>query len=388
MHIMADKKRPNVGKTALLLLLPVVLFSCRKDDDMEFPQPIAHTVLVYMAAGNNLYQYATKNIEAMSKTMVKSNDGKMVVFLDTPGPDSPRLIEVDDNYTGINSNVVKYYNNLNSIDKVNMRNIINDVIRLFPARQYTLILWSHATGWLPKGTPLQYVKTLRAIGVELKSFGKDGVEEMDIADLSEAIPDNVFNTIIFDACFMGGVEVLCEFINKADYVIASPTEILAQGFPYQKITPLLFASADKPVMWAEAFFEHYNSQEGAYKSATVGVVNISEFKNLLNMLSGFQWNENTIDVTEIQCYDRTKTGIFFDFNDYVRQLCVNDSDFREYLEQYNKTVVYSNHTKSFVNVFDINSCSGLNCFIPHDDLHSELIAAYQQTKFYNRVFNN
>jgi hypothetical protein len=339
-----------------------------------------------MIADNNLYKYAIKNLEDMSAAWNKNNDGKMIVFLDTPEPDTPRLIEIDGHYTDINSNAVKYYDDLNSLDAVNMRNIINDVVRQFPAKQYTLILWSHATGWLPKGTTLNYTRNLINDAVALKSFGKDGVEEMDIADLSESIPDNVFNTIVFDACFMGGIEVLCEFIDKANYVIASPTEILAQGFPYQKITPLLFTHADKPELWAESFFEHYNSQEGAYKSATVGVVDISELKTLLNILKSFQLNENSVDIAEIQCYDRTTSGMFFDFNDYVEQLCVDENDFQKYLEQYNKTVIYSNYTTSFVNVFDINSCSGLNCFIPSHSLRDNLISHYQQTKFYNTVF--
>ncbi|MDR1595053.1 MAG: hypothetical protein LBS43_11310 [Prevotellaceae bacterium] len=368
----------------LIFFLLVVFISCRKDDDPEYPQPVAHTVLVYMVADNNLYKYATKNLEDMSEAWNKNNNGKMIVFLDVPEPDVPRLIEIDGNYTDVNSNAVKYYDDLNSLEKVNMRNIINDVIRMFPAKQYTLILWSHATGWLPKGAALNYTRNLHA--VELKSFGKDGVEEMDIADLSEAIPDNVFSTIVFDACFMSGIEVLCEFIDKANYVIASPTEILAQGFPYQKITPLLFTHSNRPAIWAESFFEHYNSQEGAYQSATVGVVDISELKTLLNILKDFQLNENSIDITKIQCYDRTKTGMFFDFNDYVKQLCIHENDFRKYLEQYNKTVIYSNYTTSFVNVFDINSCSGLNCFIPSHSLRDDLISHYQQTRFYNTVF--
>jgi hypothetical protein len=384
--IMTDNRnRERLGNRLLAVLLFIILFSsCRRDEEPEFIQPVAHTVLVYMVADNNLYKYATKNIEDMSTAWSKSHQGKMIVFLDPPESDSPRLIEIDDNYRDINSNAVKYYDNLNSLDKVNMRNIINDVIRMYPARRYTLILWSHATGWLPKGTSLVYTRNLQA--VELKSFGKDGAEEMDIVDLSDAVPDNVFHTIIFDACFMGGIEVLCEFVNKAGYIIASPTEILAQGFPYQKITPLLFSHIDEPVLWAETFFEHYNSQEGAYKSATVGAVNISELGNLLNILKSMQFNENAVDISEIQCYDRTRNGMFFDFNGYIKQLCVNENDFQQYLEQYNKTVIYSNYTKSFVDVFDINSCSGLNCFIPSNNFQEDLTSHYQQTGFYNTVF--
>ncbi|MDR0682677.1 MAG: hypothetical protein LBG15_12665 [Dysgonamonadaceae bacterium] len=372
------------NRVIIVLLFIIVFFSCRKDDESGIIQPVAHTVLVYMVADNSLYKYATKNIEDMSAVWNKNYKGKMIVFLDPPEFDNPRLIEIDENYMDINSNVVKHYENLNSLDKVNMRNIISDVIRLFPAQRYTLILWSHATGWLPKGASLSYTKNLQAT-IELKSFGKDGVEEMDIVDLSDAVPNNVFNTIIFDACFMGGIEVLCEFINKSDYIIASPTEILAQGFPYQKITPLLFSHSDEPELWAETFFEHYNSQEGAYKSATVGVVKTSELNNLLYVLKNFQIDENSINMTDIQCYDRTTNGMFFDFNDYVRQMCTNENDFQQYLEQYNKTVIYSNYTKSFVDVFDINSCSGLNCFIPSNNFHEDLISHYQQTNFYKIV---
>ncbi|MDR2010339.1 MAG: hypothetical protein LBQ22_07645 [Bacteroidales bacterium] len=379
-----NKEKVRNRLLAVLLFITVFLSSCSRDDGPEFIQPVAHTVLVYMVADNNLYKYATKNIEDMSAAWSKSHKGKMIIFLDPPESDSPRLIEINSNYVDINSNAVKYYENLNSLDRNSMRNIINDVIRMFPARRYTLILWSHATGWLPEGTALSYTKNLQA--VELKSFGKDGVEEMDIADLSDAVPDNVFNTIIFDACFMGGIEVLCEFVDKAAYIIASPTEILAQGFPYQKITPLLFSDTDEPALLGETFFEHYNSQEGAYKSATVGVVKTSELKNLLNVLKSFQLTENPVDMTEIQCYDRTRNGMFFDFNGYIKQLCVNENDFQQYLEQYNKTVFYSNYTKSFADVFDINSCSGLNCFIPSGNFHEDLISHYQQTGFYNTVF--
>ncbi|MDR1897818.1 MAG: hypothetical protein LBR10_13620 [Prevotellaceae bacterium] len=94
-----------------------------------------------------------------------------------------------------------------------------------------------------------------------------------------------------------------------------------------------------------------------------------------------------VDITKIQCYDRTQTGLFFDFNDYVKQLCTNEQDRQQYLEQYSKTVIYSNHTDSFVNIFDINSCSGLNCFVPLDNLYKFLIPDYRKTGFYNSIFN-
>lgn len=33
---------------------------------------------------------------------------------------------------------------------------------------------------------------------------------------------------------MGGIEVAYELRNKTDYMIASPAEVISNGFPYEK----------------------------------------------------------------------------------------------------------------------------------------------------------
>jgi hypothetical protein len=62
---------------------------------------------------------------------------------------------------------------------------------------------------------------------------------MELADFANAIPYKL-DFIIFDACFMGSVEVCYELKDKAEYIVASPTEILSPGFVYSSMMQHLF----------------------------------------------------------------------------------------------------------------------------------------------------
>ena len=62
---------------------------------------------------------------------------------------------------------------------------------------------------------------------------------MEITELAAALPHN-YEFILFDCCLMGGIEVAYEFKDKCEYMLFSPTEILADGFPYEKMFDPIF----------------------------------------------------------------------------------------------------------------------------------------------------
>ena len=86
------------------------------------------------------------------------------------------------------------------------------------------------------GTP-----DVKSIGVQ--NISKSELIEIDITDLAEAIPMNM-DYIIFDACFMGGVEVAYELMEKCDKMVFSQTEILADGMDYKTMCSYLFAAGE------------------------------------------------------------------------------------------------------------------------------------------------
>lgn len=65
--------------------------------------------------------------------------------------------------------------------------------------------------------------------------GKDMPEgmthaEMELDEFAAAIPDGTLDFIIFEACLMAGVEVAYALRGKAEYLLASPAEIISPGF--------------------------------------------------------------------------------------------------------------------------------------------------------------
>ena len=90
-----------------------------------------------------------------------------------------------------------------------LKRVINDVTRLYPAKSYGLIVFSHGSGWLP---PHTLVNGSRSIII-------DNDNEMEITDFAMALPDHLFEFIIFEACNMAGIEVAYELRNKAAYIM-------------------------------------------------------------------------------------------------------------------------------------------------------------------------
>jgi hypothetical protein len=60
------------------------------------------------------------------------------------------------------------YQEFNSADVMQLRQVLNDIIQMYPAENYGLVLWSHAIS-LASGKH----------AIELKSFGKDGSKQMN-----------------------------------------------------------------------------------------------------------------------------------------------------------------------------------------------------------------
>jgi hypothetical protein len=159
----------------LFLLLPC----CSKGKEELVPR----TVIAYIAADNDLWSDALDDVEEMQRGF-SPNGVQLVAFID-PAGEPPYLLEMASN----SSRRVKTYAELNSCDAAQMRQTLSEIIGMYPAERYGLILWSHGTSWLPANHLL-------------KSFGQDGDSQLNIPELAEALPLK-FDFILLDACLMG-----------------------------------------------------------------------------------------------------------------------------------------------------------------------------------------
>jgi hypothetical protein len=74
---------------------------------------------------------------------------------------------------------------------------------------------------------------------------------------------------LMDACLMGSVEVAYELRNKADFIIASPTEVIYMGYPYDRIIPELTRKQPDLKKVASDYFNFYNEMPGIFRSASI-----------------------------------------------------------------------------------------------------------------------
>jgi hypothetical protein len=116
-----------------------------------------------MSADNNLYKNAKSDINEMLENQ-EIFDGNLIVYLDAPSwsEDSiPKLFKIQSGKIY----PVKQYNKHNSATGDVLQTVINDVVKMFEAKSYGLVLWSHGTGWLPKNSYENFTKSLFATNI-------------------------------------------------------------------------------------------------------------------------------------------------------------------------------------------------------------------------------
>ncbi|ERJ58028.1 hypothetical protein M472_04550 [Sphingobacterium paucimobilis HER1398] len=338
------------------ILTTLLLWSCAKDE----PIPTNYrTVMVYMAANNDLASDAYVNLNQMEESF-RGNEGKLIVYARIFGQ-APKLYEVvADNTPDIRSKVLKTYGDHNSSDPTVMKMIFDDMKRLAPAESYGAILWSHATNWASASA---------YAAPRTRSFGDDNRESMDVQDLKTALPQGL-DFLIFDACSMASVEVLYELRQVTPYILASPTEVLSVGMPYHHISTFLFERDVKQGLMsvAKAYVDYYETKEGLERSATFSLVATEslakvaqETKRLLVDNSGMI---PQIDRQKIQRLDMDPFSITpaFDFVDMLEK-SFPDNELIELKQAIGEAVIFKASTSHFLGT-PITAFSGLSCYVP------------------------
>lgn len=296
--------------TCLLALIQ----SCG-DAVAPIPPLKGRTVIACLAGNNNLSDEAYENINQM-EAAIGDVDGHLIVYARLKNI-APALYKIiPDHSEQIRSQKIKSYLAHDSSDPAVMHQVIAEIKAAYPAQSYGLILWSHASGWIPTGYE----------GIKLKSFGDDNGSTMDIKQLRHALPDDL-DFILFDACYMASVEVLYEIREKAKYFIASLGEVLANGKPYSEMTNDLFLpTADASLRIAQKYHAHYNSKSGFYRSATVSVINARELLTMPD-ISRRLLHSHTSPYADL----RRNTVQRMDFERYGNALIA--SDFKDFMQQ-------------------------------------------------------
>ena len=360
------------------VILFFFLVSCEKND-VE-PQK-TRTLMVYLAGDNNLSGHMQKNISSMMSAWKKSYNANIVIYFDAPNA-APELYTFRFNGKEVEKQVLKTYEEMDSADPEVLKKILNEMQDLYPSDSYGLILGSHASGWIPSGGFGRSSRMLYAEPVLTRSFGTDytGPNEMDTRDMAKAIPFNKENLefILFDACLMSSIEVLYDLRDKAKYVIASPAELPAPGFPYNRVMPYFWGKGtdlEKDlVKVCDEFWDYYNTYNAANRFGTIALIKMDGMEHLFDLtrevLQGKKENVATIDKNAVYCYPMVeyfKYDRFFDLGEYMKYMTEGREglykEYRDFLD--NQVVIYKNVTNPFYYTeIPEEKFSGIATYIP------------------------
>lgn len=263
----------------------LLLFGCSKEEGDNFlsMEKGRRTVLMYVSAQNSLgyrryHQKDSLEIER-GKRFIADND-RLLVYVDDAH--LPRIYRYKKN--GKPELVRQWKQEANSSSPATLSNVLSWMKQYYPAEEYGLVMWSHATGWLPS-TNCDYTRMRMQLRPETFSFGIDVGEDgnmsrdeaadgqtgaqMNVDDLANAVAQSGVHLkyLFFDACLMQSLEVCYSLRNVTDYVIGGPVQIPACGGNYEHLLEKgLFTQAEKDIV--ETYYrdaaEGFNDYDSDY----------------------------------------------------------------------------------------------------------------------------
>lgn len=364
-HFSITHKRPIAMRLFTILFSCILFVTC----ESENPKTITpkRTLLVYLAGDNNLSEEVKQKSDALLSGWQPSL-GELLILADSHTGSSPYLLKAQKVHNQITYDTIKYYQETNSASSSLLSSTIEDMKNIAPAESYGLILFSHATGWLPQGA-FNNPTTWQPSTTQVRSIFLDLNNEMELNDFANAIPDNLFDFIAFDMCFMAGIEVAYALRNKTPFLLASAAEILSPGFTplYQNNLYRLYQDKADLTGFAEEFYNYYNNQSGLYRSATISVIRTNLIEDIKTLTQRLEINRTAIPYG-IQYYDRNgEPHLFYDFKQYLTQLTDDENDLTYISNLFDSTVIYKKNTEKMINI-NINTHSGLSVYIPQSTL--------------------
>ena len=242
-------KKQTPGKWSHLFLFVVSLFlvfliaGCTQgittSPEVE-DEPIAKrtwTILVYMGADNSLDYAGWVDINEMEKAGSSDSVNIIVQFDHTganfgeKGAQRYYISRNSDATVGdIKSPEIENLGNTNMGDPDTLVNFIEWGMKNYPANKYAVILWNHGSGW--RGDARSSITK----GIISDDSYNDELTQLEVKEAFQRIykfnDSKKLEFIGFDACLMGGIEVVDSLKGFGKYYVGSSRSEPAYGWDY------------------------------------------------------------------------------------------------------------------------------------------------------------
>lgn len=384
----------------LILFAIIVLASCGGNDDPVnpvkpfVPTKTKNTLFVFMPytannnGGNSLYYSLKGNIEDMERAIEQEKGlgkSQLIVFI-SENIKTSHLI-----YIGYNKNkgkcqrdTLKTYTDYDYTIPDGITSLLTTIKQMAPADNYSMIIGCHGEGWMPKPKSTQ-----------TRYFGGTAIP-IDISNFNEGIKNAgmKMNFILFDDCYMSGIEVAYQLRESSNYLIASTSEMIAYGIPYHIILKyLLYDTPDYDALCRDftSFYKTYTYNLTPMPYGTIAVTDLgyteemATFMKTVNSTHTFDIDKID-DVQDLDVEHYTPT-VYFDFGSYLRVLCGDDATtYAEGTKLLDKLVPYKGTTGMIYSgagnkSLKLKEYSGLTISDP--SINSSAIKTKKQTAWWN-----
>ncbi len=396
-----------VRRVGVIFLLLVMLVSCDrtpmpspvKPDVIEKGDTARRTLLVYMMAENSLNGYTSSDISEIRRAVPQiPSDCRIFVYVDDS--DAPKLTHyyrMTDGEVG-SVDVDVFTKDVCSSDTAALGVVLDCILDGYPTGELDMVLWSHGDGWLP-----DYARNsapCRTIGIDNgrntnSNLTTRAIEIAELAALLERLPVKV-DRLLFDACFMQGVEVAYALRDAVQWVIASPAEIPGDGAPYDSIVRAFFDTDG-----VEQILENYKA---AYEDGYMGVVLSAAYMPAMQRLADETYSnictyfnsDRKRDYLNVFAYlpgGAQGTGgampCYYDANAVMKRY-LSDAEYVIWKDALDAAVPYAVTTGSWYSIYsrnrifvDLELYSGISIYMPQStSRYSSLNVAFSATEWY------
>ncbi len=258
-----------IKRLLLFLWAAAALTACSSDDDApEAVTPQAsRTVIIYMAAENNLSVHAYNNLLAIKKGSASVTDGNLLVYVDRSMPGELPWLGRIVNGRVTDSLSLAVMGISQKDEYTSDPHIFEDVLRYvvthYPAkRDYGLVLWGHSEGWLMQDS----IAYTRGYGFDNGHNDRETTTGYwlnlpTMARVLSRLPVH-WSYIFADCCAFMALESLYELRSVTDYIVGSAAETPGAGAPYETVVPAFFTPDAKAACTA-IVDKYYAAQQEA-----------------------------------------------------------------------------------------------------------------------------
>ena len=376
------------------------------------PQQASHTLMFYFF-GTSLSRYFKTNIDDAKAAIMEGALGSnnRVIYLLQTGKSTAHVVEIcylpgSNECIERDLETIKLDATLITTDDIAAN--IAKMAEYAPADRYGIVMAGHGQGWIPRevlngsGGISSFSVTpdvwLPAAGAEVtRALGENNVQ-VNPSEIAEAIDKSgvELDYILFDACFMSNIEAAYDLREAANYIIASPCEIMGKGFPYHRTLSHLFADNGNTTDYVRAAETYYIFYRDEYTSSSrcgsIAVYDCAEIKALAETTKRVIASaKEEYSKSKLQTYEGQSKHQFYDFGQWVNVVATDESALAAFNAQLENTVIAKFSLPSFYSAYgsygtypiDLDIYSGVTTSAPSEAYPN----AWRKTNWYNYVWS-